>query len=290
MKLSAAHLSLSALVGIAFPTLLQAQRVSGSVGDSATGRPLGGVRVEARSTRDSSVISSATTDSTGAFSIVLTRVDSITLSVRRIGYRPVTSRNFLAGDIDQSFRFDLAQLPVVLDTVRTEGKKELRKWFFYKLTAGQEWYARHYREANGFFTSGPEILKSGLDACDYFARVAGFQIDSVGRRGFGGIRCLRGGRSYWAVPNNSGRCVEAYIDRKYPLLYMERFAAVSRPPGFTKTKQLMLTGIRGIEVFMEFSDRPKDFSFIRPKMKIETEAQLNKCALVLLWTQEYWGE
>jgi hypothetical protein len=288
--MTAARLSLSVLAGIAFPALLQAQRVAGTVTDSATGRPLQGVRVEAKAIRDSAIVGSAVTDSTGDFSFVPSRADSLFLSVRRIGYRPITARPFRPGDADHSFRFDLAQLPILLDTVRTEGTKELKKWFFYKLTAGQEWYARHYREARGFFTSGPEILKSGLDACDYLVRVADFQIADSRATGGGGLRCTAGRQTRWAIPNNSGRCVEAYVDRKYPLLYMERFAAVSKPLGFTKTKQLMLTGIRGIEVFMEFHDRPKDFSYIRPKMSIDAEARLNKCALVLLWTQEYWGE
>ena len=285
------RLVMAVAIGATLPPILEGQRVSGTVADSATRQPIQGVSITALGLRDSSVLGTAVSDSLGRFSILLARPDSITLTARRIGLRPVsTSVRANPDSAEPALVFEMVALPVFLDTMRTEGKKELKKWFFYKLTAGQEWYARHYRDARGLFTSGPEIVRSGLDACDYLVQVFGFEIETTRTRGFGGVRCVAEGRSRTAVPRTPGRCVEAYIDRKYPLLYMERFAAVSRPRGFTKTKQLPLSGIRGIEVFLHKSDRPKDASFVRPKMSIDLEARLDKCALVLLWTQEYWGD
>lgn len=290
----AGRLVFAAILACGWSPAAAAQRVTGVVVDSATRRPLSGVTIVIRRLRDSSTFGSVVSDSLGAFAVSVGRPELVDLTARRIGFRPFTTAPFVVEEgAEHPVRFAMIQLPVMLDTVRVEGTKKT-VGFLSRLTAGQVWYAKHYADAKGYFSAGPDVLMSGMDLCNYLIQNAGFHASLPPKpvaRGIAqgpALRCTGGNGSHAAIPDTPGRCVEAYIDRKYPVLSVQRLALVTRIPGFSKTKTLTLSGIRGIEVFMNFDDRPDDFSYLRPESP-SLRQMLNGCALVLFWTDEYWG-
>lgn len=271
-------------LALAMPAAALAQTVAGSVVDSTTKLPLPGVSVIVRSARDSSIIRGALSDSAGLFSIRLAHADTVFVDVRRIGLQPLrTPVREIADGATRNIRFEMTRLPVVLDTVRTEGKRSFKS-FFYDLTTGQEWFARHYRDGKGFFTSGAEIQLSGLDACDYLSKVPGLQVVKAAPPGVPSISCRRpfGFATGFVVPRNVGTCMEAYVDRKQRLVAIDSSSMLVSYNG--TLRWIPVSGIRGIEVFMRYEDRPKDFSF-EPR----GVGRQMRCSLILVWSSQYWG-
>lgn len=269
---------------------LRAQVVSGTVIDSASRRPMPGVTILVQGVTDSSVRRGSISDSLGSFSIRLPREGAYTVSARRIGLHPIaTEPRQVAALGSRVIRFEMSPLPIMLDTLRTEGHKYL-KGTLYKLTAGQEWFARHYRAGKGFFTSGTEIMLSRLNACDYFGQIPGLMIVpmEIGG-GAGALRCFDGTAfvTRYVVTRQRPSCLEAYVDHKFFVnaLDTDEVGAASAFGGGEGLKSgsrwISMRNVRGIEVFTNLADIPKDFSMPMSASR--------RCALILVWTSQYWG-
>jgi hypothetical protein len=304
------------LLAIVLPVAAGAQIISGTVVDSATKRPLAGVAVTARAARDSTVVRGGVTDSLGQFRLMLPKPDTVFVTARRIGLEPLeTAPRFVSADVERRLHFQMAQMPVMLDTVRSEGRKMLRG-FLYSLTAGQEWFARHYRAGKGFFTSAAEIQMSGLHPCDYFGGVPGLQKTRAR-----GIACFEGRTQDIPIaaiaPAAPVPCMDVFVDRRHRLVGMNQEQFAIKIQGIDTPKWLPLASIRGIEVFARYEDRPKDFSYIQPvppplreavgtvrmqdldgadrarpaRFTSQSQApQAMRCAMMLVWTAQYWGD
>ena len=72
-----------ALLRSSAPAMAQTRTVTGTVTDAQSGEPLDGARVAVRGTT-----LAVTTGSSGTFTIVNVPAGAVTISVRRIGYRP----------------------------------------------------------------------------------------------------------------------------------------------------------------------------------------------------------
>ena len=170
------------------------------------------------------------------------------------------------------------------DTVRSEDRVYLRG-FAYKLTAGQVWFAQHYRKGKGFFTSGLEIELSRLDACNYFGKISGFHLATVISGRVGGIPCIdrHFETTRYIVPDRPVTCVRTYVDRRAPLVGID--SAFFAAPGFsTKDRKggIPLAAVKGVEVYANPAEIPHDLSYPMP-------ADARRCALILIWTNLYWG-
>jgi hypothetical protein len=299
----------AALVLGVVPGALTAQVVAGTVFDSTTKRRLAGVSVIVRDAKDSATIRGGITDSAGRFRMLLPKEEAVTVIVRRIGFQALqTPPRLVRADSIREFAFAMAPIPVLLDTMRAQGTKYLTG-SFYKLIAGQEWFARHMRDGKGFFTSGREIQLSGMDPCDYLGRLPGFQISSVLPPGGSGIGCHEGHNdpSRYVVPKNGG-CVQPMIDKTSRLVGVSKDHFLVVWPGQSSIRWFPIDAIRGIEVFARYEDRPRDFSNTvttvraasRPPVTGLSRSQRQRnttldaaplrCALLLVWSTNYWGD
>jgi 5-hydroxyisourate hydrolase-like protein (transthyretin family) len=296
-----------------------AQTLTGIVVDSATGRPIEGVTVVVRAARDSVFLRGAVTNDAGRFSLSLLRGDSVVTSVRHIGFRTKSAPPAMVdAKATRTYRFEMAAIPSSLDTVRTTARRVLRG-MFYELTAGQEWFAQHSAAGKGFFLSGMEMQLSGLTPCDFFSEMPGFSTSGVLPAGVTGIGCYwqRAGPLRFVVPADEASCVEAYLDRQHRLVGVDsaHFVTASSVEGGLTWHRL--DRVRGIEMFARYQDRPKDFSTPAPaplpeiggmssktglrsvgsKIASERPRSTNdfsrvgqqRCALILIWTEKYWG-
>jgi hypothetical protein len=294
------------------------QSVSGVVVDSATGRPIAGATVVVRSASDSVFLRGGISGEDGRFEVRLPRQDSVVTSVRRIGLRTVSAAPvFIAAKATHTYRFAMTAIPLALDTVRTAGKKVLRG-MFYELTAGQEWFARHSVAGKGFFISGLDLRLAGMTPCDFFAEMPGFEIARVLPTGVSSIACYwhRTGPHQYVIPMGQATCLEAYVDRQYRLIGVDSAHFVTTAPGSDMLRWQRLDRVRGIELFARYEDRPQDFSApstaplptiggmsTRVGMRAlltnagEPAKSTNdfsrggqqRCALILVWTEKYWG-
>jgi len=268
---------------IGAPLAVQAQRIGGTVRDSATRAPLGGVTVLATSRSDSSSPRATITAANGAFSIALPVTGEFAITARRIGVVPMTIVAKVLADEVRTVDFDLVPLPVLLDTVRSEDRVFLRG-FGYKLTSGQTWFAQHYRRAKGFLTSGLEIELSRLHACDYLGRIPGLQIVNLRPEG-GGIACVDEYQQVarYVAPTRPVNCMRTYVDRRASFIGID--SAHFTSPGMTVSRRdnrIPISAIKGIEVYANPSDAPNDLSY-------PMSGTASRCALVLIWTTVYWG-
>jgi 5-hydroxyisourate hydrolase-like protein (transthyretin family) len=308
------------LVAMTAPASLAAQTVSGIVVDSATGRPLSGVTVVVRAARDSVFLRGAITNDAGRFMVTLARPDSVVTSVRHIGFRTRSAApHLVAAKAIHTYRFEMSAIAASLDTVRTTARRVLRG-MFYELTAGQEWFAQHSAAGKGFFLSGGEMRLSGLTPCDFFSEMPGFQTTAVLPAGVTGIGCYwqRSGPLRFVVPSDQASCVEAYLDRQQRLVGVDsaHFVTTSSVEGGLTWHRL--DRVRGIELFARYEDRPRDFSAPSPAPLRElgsmtprtgirsvgstiaserprstydfSRAGQQRCALILVWTEKYWGD
>jgi hypothetical protein len=268
---------------IVAPLAVQAQRIAGTVRDSATGVPLGGVTVLVTSRNDSASPRATITSSAGGFSLALPSAGEFAVTARRIGVLPVTVSVRIGANEARTVDFQLARLPVLLDTVRSEDRVFLRG-FGYKLTAGQTWFAQHYRRAKGFFTSGLEIELSRLHACEYLGKIPGFRLVNLRPTG-GGIACLDGYDrvARYIVPERPVNCMRAYIDRRPAFIGIDSAHFMSPGLRVGRDSRIPIAAIKGIELYANPSDAPADLSYPLP-------GSASRCALALLWTTVYWGE
>ena len=302
------------------PAPALAQTITGVVVDSATGRPISGVTVVVRSARDSVFLRGAVTNDAGRFHLILPRADSVVASVRHIGFRTRSAPPVLVAErASHTYRFEMAAIPASLDTVHATAKRMLRG-MFYELTAGQEWFAQHSAAGKGFFLSGAEMKLSGLTPCDFFAEMPGFTTTGVLPPGVTGIGCYwrRAGPLRFVVPLDQASCVEAYLDRQQRLVGVDSAHFITASSAEGSLMWHRLDRVRGIELFARYEDRPRDFSTPpatrvaeigamaprttyrfggstnaseRPRSTNDfSRAGQQRCALILVWTERYWGE
>jgi hypothetical protein len=299
------------------PATTSAQIVTGFVIDSTTRQAIVNATVTVRTARDMRVVASALSDSTGQFRIRLPRPDTILVNARRIGFQPIgTPPHFVPLEGTLTLAFEMGRVAQLLDTMRTEGRRSLTGRLF-RLTSGQEWYTRHLRAGKGFFTSSTEILLSGLSACDYLGRVTGLKVVPTAGA-LPSLACFDGTRqddglraddlasnipTRFVVPaDRKVTCMQAFVDKKYRLTSMNQSQMAVAIPGERYPRWIPLSQIRGIEVYMNYEDRPEDFSIPpmkpigrsigtpNPNQSTVAMAGLDSryCAVLLLWTAKYW--
>jgi hypothetical protein len=307
------RLRISIALLVAAPAALAAQTVSGTVLDAATKRPIPGVTVTVRSSRDSVTLRAGVSDTAGRFRLVLPIADTVFVTVRRIGLEPVeTPPRAVDLGVERQFTFNMSPSPIMLDTVRTEITKAMTG-LWYKLTSGQEWFARHYRDGKGFFTSGTEVKLSGLHPCDYFAGLPGLDMGSAIVRGVQAISCFEGGTQTtpvrFVMAERHANCIEAYVDRRFHLVAAANQQLGVMMPGYETIRWISLSSIEGIEVFTRYEDRPRDFSFVQSPRPQTVDSRSGwipvpgtaaapsrgtggtpeRCVLILVWTSQLWG-
>jgi hypothetical protein len=300
-----------------------AQTVTGVVVDSLSKAPMPAVTVLLVEVADSLNRKAAVTDSAGRFSIVASKPGVYALYVRRLGFMPLgaPARQLDSGAV-RTIRFEMNRLPVMLDTVRA--RSSVMTGFLFRLTRGQEFFTRHYREGKGFFTSGNEILLSRLNACDYFGQIPGLMISYIEPMlGESGLRCEDG---RYIVTRQRPACFRTILDKKWTIsqldstmvivrtLEQEQLAATLRTGaspefgGDTLGRAFPVAQLAGIEVFRNRSELPNDFSIPMnmgpppttrrvssgqsinsrgPPVAMTHEASM-QCAYVLVWSRSYW--
>ena len=299
------------------PATISAQTVTGFVIDSTSRQAIVNATITVYSAQDRRVLAAGLSDSTGEFRLRLPRPDTILINVRRIGFSPMgTTPRFVPVEGTLTLAFEMGRVAQLLDTMRTEGRRSLTGRLF-RLTSGQEWYTRHLRAGKGFFTSSAEIRLSGLSTCDYFGRVTGLKVVPTAGA-LPAIACFDGTRqddglraddlasnipTRFVVPaDRKVTCMQAFVDKKYRLTSMNQSQVSVAIPGERYPRWIPLSQIRGIEVYMNYEDRPDDFSI--PPMKpigrpIGTPnpnqstvgmvgLDSRYCAVLLLWTAKYW--
>jgi hypothetical protein len=311
------------LIGGCAASAAGAQTVEGSVIDSISGNPIGGVTVLVIDTSDPSRRQGFVTDSTGTFSIALPHPGSYEVSARRLGYRPVTSAAAsIAAGASRRMTFAMVVVPMLLDTVRA--RSPYRTGFMYKLTTGQEWFSRHYREGKGFFTSGDEILLSGVNACDYFGHMPGYTLIGLEPiRGEQGIGCTDG---RFVIRDDRPSCMRAMLDRIWVIAGIDSANILIRSPRADSVARSLRTGtsfggvadtipwsypisaIQGIEAYRDRASQPDDFSMLAeqipapvsrsqlpgqamtmgPPVPMIPAMPISQCGLVVAWSSSYW--
>jgi hypothetical protein len=200
------------LVCLAAPSV--AQTVAGRVVDAATGAPISGV-IASLVGNGRTVVSQRSNDS-GQFTLRPPTAGQFALTLRRLGFQPLTSAIRLDAGETQRPVFRLTQLPTSLDTVVTAGRTSL-----FNVTPGRVKYAEHMALNTGFFVSGLEIRRSKMTAIEYLGTLPGLRFSpSVptpslnsrdvtapavipGANGFlltEGGKCLVGRIDHWSIP------------------------------------------------------------------------------------------
>ena len=77
-------------------------------------------------------------------------------------------------------------------------------------------------------------------------------------------------------------CLRTFVDRTGPLGGID--SAHFSSPGLSagRTGRIPIGAIKGIEVFADPADIPRDLSYPMP-------IDARRCALILVWTTVYWG-
>jgi hypothetical protein len=278
-----------------------AQIVTGRVVDSLTGTPIQAVAITFFDSRDSTNRVAALTDSAGRYIIRLPRPSTYSVTARRIGYEPLEApARQVASMVARTLNFYMTRITTQLEAVVTEAEGERKKGVLYSFTAGKTFFNRHLREGKGFFTSGMEILLTGLHACDYLANVPGLKVShSPNVLQQLGPLCDDG---RVVMTDHRPSCMRLYVDRTWRVtgidsanFYVQPSLQASiasmqtdtdtltrpvRPdvvntyalpqvnPGSgsidfradTISKKIPLEAVMGIEVFRNRDERPNDFS------------------------------
>jgi hypothetical protein len=288
-------LPIAVSVSVVPATIATAQSIEGVVRNSAAGVPVDGASVLAIAVSDSSKRLNTTTDRDGRFRFSRTLPGDLTILIRKVGFTPAESLVHIEAGKTVDLRFEMVQVPKLLDTVRTSESTS-------SLTSGSEWFVRHFRAGKGFFTSGNEILLTRLDACDYLGRVPGLQLQrsppSKGNPGLechddryivaAGSRCLRVlVDRYLTVSklDSAGIQVRTHDQERATLLERRRRTGLGIHQD-TVPQFLSLTKVAGIEVFRNRSELPNDFSIPMPG-RTDPDPMM-RCGYVLIWTWTTW--
>jgi TonB family protein len=213
--------------------------ISGTVRDS-TGVPVAGARVEAGSRF------AALTDSAGTFALRGVPQGPVALSVRRIGYAPITSMWDL-GAIPLSLNLRMDAFPTVLPTVYAEARHEP----FDARLAG---FYRRVGQKLGY----------------YFTRA---QIDSLGTfRMTDVLERVPGVRKY-TMPGALGTSVTMAGSRCAPLVMVDGFPASM---GRFDLNMIDLTTVEGIEVYLHGSSVPSELA---------GAYGMENCGLIAIWSR-----
>jgi hypothetical protein len=248
-----------------------AQGMRGTVRDSATGQPLLGVAVTARSPADS-LLASAVTDADGSFTLRTSHAGFVVVSARRIGYGPITaaSRHVRPGET-LAIALSMARLPALLDTVRTNETPGFR---FSFASRGRVVFERHLRETEGFFFSGDDVLWSRLGFGEFFSKVPGFKIVSAQLRTVSGIPLNDRQKITTTNPYN---CISARVDYSLEVAALRDTIVVTRL-GANGFGGFTVSQIKGIEVYRDASEAPKEWRMDIP----------SRCALIQFWSTKGW--
>jgi hypothetical protein len=166
---------LAALLVVVIARPVSAQLITGRVIDSLTKMP---VRQAAVSLMDGfGAVANMRTADSGTFSVRARRAGAYTLTVKRVGYEPVSMRVDLADGQTTERLIMMAELSVAIDTVRVQG----RLASFFSKTPGRTWYQQHLLGNTGQMVSGVEIKASKLSVMEFLGSMPGFRVVSTVR-------------------------------------------------------------------------------------------------------------
>ena len=275
------------------PSSAAAQLVRGIVVDSVSRAPLPGVTVSLRLLVPDTTVATASSDVTGAFSVAAPRPGTYFVTARKVGYATasVLPTRLDAGSV-RVLELRMVSLAVAMDTV-------VSRTSFLSVTAGRTWYAQHFAEGKGMFINGLELTRAGISACDFIAGLPGLRM-TTGAVGGSGIVCGVPDMSPIGIitTRSANRCVLAQVDHSLKVisidsanLYLEWIhkPLIKGLPGFAPPVQdqpmaIPFLAIKGIEVYLNNSERPHDFS-ISPWID---QTELRDCAWVQFWTTIAW--
>jgi len=151
------------------PASAGGQVLQGTLRELMTQRALSGVSVSLLDERDS-VLRVINSDIRGGFRFGELAPNAYSISLRAIGYEPMTTTPIRVGARDTIvLAFTLERSVVSLDTVRVRGAP------LSSVTSGRAQFLEHYRRGVGLFISGAEIAAAHLSVAAYVAKLPGFQ-------------------------------------------------------------------------------------------------------------------
>lgn len=283
------------------PSVLSAQGVAGSVVEAVTGAPLPGVAVLVVSATDSSTRQAIITDTAGRFAISPLAPGRYSVALRRLGFLPVTQDVDITAGVTRRLDVTMSRVPTLLDTIRAQSTRNV--------TPGREFFARHYREGKGFFTSGAEIMLSRMSSCDYFGGVPGLAMSNTRMSPYSGetmIRC-RDGRFVHGARRPT--CFNTIVDRRQGTVVLDSGVVIFTQKSYGP-RYIKLEDVKGVEIYRTRTELPSgddDFSLLPlqlPEATVRSQmpaARLNgpggvahvrlatmKCGTLLIWTKATW--
>jgi hypothetical protein len=249
------------------PRVVTAQQITGRVIDSATARPLPGVRVTLL--RDTTAVAVGRTDDSGRVSVRAPIAGIYRLQLRGIGYLPLTVQMNVRGDTVVATPFRLTQVPGQLDTVFTRGVTSL-----FNVTPGRVKYNEHAKLHLGQMVPGLEIIRSRMLVSEYLGTLPGLRLFPSlpllpGRKVSSGIQ----GRDGIVVPARGPQCLYTRLDH----VPLSRFFA---PPWDYKHIDEFLDpeDVMAVEVYHPGSV-PKEWQIL---------LLTTPCSFVQIWTRVSW--
>jgi hypothetical protein len=201
-----------ALLVIAIASPASAQIITGRVVDSVRKTP---IKQAAITLMDGfSVVANMRTADSGTFSVRGRRAGAYTLTVKRVGYAPISIRIDLADGQTTNRVIMMTELSTALDTMVIEAK---RAGFFAK-TPGRVTYQQHMQSNIGQMVSGVEIAASKMGVMDFLGSMPGFRVVRTVRVPVPGAHATNSpptipGRGGYLLSSGGEQCLYGRIDR-----------------------------------------------------------------------------
>jgi hypothetical protein len=243
----------------------RAQSIHGFIRDSATSRPIAGVRV-VLVRPPNTTLAVVETDSSGVYALIANVAAQVRLELQRIGYSPRSAPIDLTSG--QSIRLDLtlSPAPIPLEPIAATA------------TPVQAWNLERFMErqrTGGGRYLGPEQIAwlAPRSAIQAVLRTRDGRFLADGR---GNGLLMRGDRNIYCIPR-------VFIDgtEAPKSLAAERQPRGSRAIGFNVEALIPVSAIRGVEVYSRLSDAPVEY---RRGFGMESV-----CGIVLFWTDRALG-
>jgi hypothetical protein len=201
-----------ALLAIAIASPASAQLITGRVVDSVRKTP---IKQAAVTLMDGfSVVANMRTADSGTFSVRGRRAGAYTLTVKRVGYAPISIRIDLADGQTTDRVIVMSELSTALDTMVIEAK---RASFFAK-TPGRVTYQQHMLTNTGQMVSGVEIVASKMSVMEFLGSMPGFRVATTVRVPVPGAHSTNSpptipGKGGYLLSSGKEECLYGRIDR-----------------------------------------------------------------------------
>jgi hypothetical protein len=281
---------------------LRAQRISGRVADSASGRGLPGARVSL--IRDSVPVITRAADDSGRFDLAAPQPGRYTMRIVAIGYAPYFVPVDGAND-RQLGVIRLGRLPTILDSVVSRANQTS----VFQVTPGRVVLQRHAAMNLGQMVSGIEIRRSRLTVTEYLGTLPGLRLMQLvplgptipGVHGYVVSRtsegCLYGRIDHWSIPGLfdllNVKVLEDLVSVD-DIMGVEVYEAGSVPPEWRLAVTSILPVVRDGDAGRRAALVGHTGYPTRPKVSAEASIGAMKnatpplCAFIQIWTRISW--